>query len=200
MGRWRGVRIAVPVLLLVPLVCLMVGCVYVPWFEQRNLNGAPRDFRDLSGKSAADPITDGRITKAEVVRLLGPPAAQSPNGRVIAYTLTTKHGVWIEPLCLNVTPGGQHLYVVGLRFDATGVLEHHRFVEKDLGADFSPLLGFYQFVGPRTRREALQEIDADNGVVRSVRPDVWHRPDQPAKLGVREDWSVAGPGNPFTGQ
>ncbi len=193
MTRSNGFRLTVPLLVLVPLVWLMVGCVYVPWFEQANLNGARRDFRDLSGKSAADPLVDGRITADGVRRLLGPPAVRSSNGRVLVYALTTRHGVWVEPLCLNVTPGGQHLYVLGLRFDADGLLEHHRFVTADLPADLAPALELHQSTVYRIRQAALQEIDRDNGVVRVP----WDRPATPGEAGVRKDFSVAGRGGPL---
>jgi hypothetical protein len=188
MANLRIIRIAVPLLVILPLLWLMVGCVYIPWFEQAT-SSAKRDFRDLSGKSPADPITDGRITKEQVLGLLGPPGAVSHNGRVIAYTMTTRHGVWIEPLCLHVTSGGEHLHALGLRFNADGVLEHHHFatvdIEPELVAGMEGPIGFFNAVA---RQQAFQDIDFDNGV---VHPSRYRGAPPSSEIGAREDFSVA---------
>ena len=83
---------------------------------------------------------------------------------MIAYTLRTRHGVWIEPLCLHVTPGGQHLYALGLRFGADGLLEHHCFATDDIEPDLVQIGA----MPPQEVRDAnsedavLQWIDRDN--------------------------------------
>ena len=131
-----------PVTLLTALMAgLSAGCLYVPGFERANLYGAKRDFRDLSGKSAADPLVDGRMTRAQAVELLGPPPVASADGRLSAYTLSTRHGTWYQLLFLRATPGGQWSHALALRFGPDDVLQDHRFVTVDVPTSFESIWG-----------------------------------------------------------
>ena len=176
-----------PLVAIIALVWLMVGCVYVPWFEQAKLTGTGRDFRGLAVASDGFPVADGHATRDGVARLLGPPRLRSYNGRVWVYTLTTRHGVWVEPLCSQVTAGGQHVDAPGLRFDADGVLEHHRLVEKGIDPQVGSSDLFYSGPdGPEgtALASALADIDHDSGVVVPNRfPPRGGRPSPGVRLG-----------------
>ena len=187
MGGPRGIRIAAPTLVIAGLTWSMVGCVYLPWFERAKLTGTKRDFRNWWGSSPMPELVDGRVTEDQVRRLLGDPLRVSPNGQVWAYALTTVHGIWVEPLCLSVGPGGQHAYALGLRFDGKGTLVHHHLAV----ADIPPAIGIAHALdeGPPFARDrlpdqavgqALDLLDADNDV-KQVGP---HRTD-PAPGEVR---------------
>ncbi len=158
----RGSRLTGPVLVLAPLAWLMVGCVYLPWFEQKDLTGTVRDFRGSGG----DPIVDWRITTSQIINLLGPPAIRSNNGREFVYTLSTNHGIWIAPLAWYATPGDRYLYALGLRFTANGRLEHHHLATIDVPTEIgsgSPRLPTY--VGNfEASIRACEEINRDNGL------------------------------------
>ena len=188
MANVNRTRIALPVLVIVPLVWLMVGCVYIPWFEQVHLAPGRPDFRNRDGGSALGSLTDGLTTRAQILRLLGEPLARSGNRRVIVYTLHTQHGIWIEPLCFHVTPGGQYLYALGLRFDERGILEAHHLVVTDIAPD----VGLYLGPDPVTHAtdEALVKIDQSNGVDTDR---LSYRGQDPSRYDPRDEFSVSHP-------
>lgn len=163
MVRSRGVRIALPAAAILLLTWLMVGCVYIPWFETAKLTGTARDFRPMAGD-----LVRYRATKEAVRRLLGEPVARSGNDRVWAYTLGTSHGVWIEPLCFHAPPGDLHYYGLDLQFNESGLVERQHVVKMDVASNIA---GGNEGLGqgsnwPDRRQDLLQKIDRDNGVPR----------------------------------
>ena len=161
-----GRRVHLSALVILPLACLSAGCVYVPWFEQTDLYGAKRDFRDLSGTRPADPLVDGRMTRAQATELLGPAPYASANGRVVAYQLLSRHGVWYHLLFLETTPGGQRFHALALRFGPDGVLQRHRFVTVEAPTAFQSVFGYVSpFEGlDHARSAALDQIWAAEDV------------------------------------
>ena len=128
MSRSRGLRLTLPILFMVPLVWLMVGCHYLPSWERVQLRGTKRDFRDLTGPVVGQdrPIVAGRVTRRQVESLLGPPPYASVDGRSAVYMLTTRHGLWVVPLCLAAGSGSESQVAVRLEYGADGVLLRYR--------------------------------------------------------------------------
>ena len=188
-GSTRAVRITVPAVTVTVLIWLLMGCAYLPWFEQAKLTGTKRDFRPLANPAGGGPITDRRVTRAQVLRLLGEPRARSANGRVLAYTMWTHHGIWIQPLCLNTTAGDPHLYALGLEFDDAGVLQRHQLIDRPLYPSIGFATGMSSGDDGVLDFGVLAAIDEANGVVRS-HPRLAGS-DVPATPGQREEFSVS---------
>lgn len=139
--RRRVWRVALPASVLGLLVWVMVGCIYVPTWERVQLTGAEQDFRPLVG-SAKDGqwrFAADRVTRSEVERLLGRPPYASADGRRVAYTLTSRRGLWVVPLCLSVGSGTEKLAALGLEYGPDGVVASYavRYAAHDL-AKFPP--------------------------------------------------------------
>lgn len=114
-------NIVLPGMILVPLLVLMVGCLYIPTFEQVDHSAA--DFRPLiSDGNDHMPIAVGRITREQIKAILGRPGAESKSGRFLVYFMETKQGIWIEPQCFSVFWADQQIHTLGLQFDDHGTL------------------------------------------------------------------------------
>ncbi len=128
MTRAIGVRLTLPILFLIPLVWLMIGCLYVPTWERVQLRGTKRDFRDLSDPPAGGtgPIVVGHVTRRQVQDLLGPPPYASADGSAVAYMLTTRRGLRVVPLCLAVGSGFESQVAIRLDYGPDGTLRRYR--------------------------------------------------------------------------
>lgn len=133
-------RLALPLVLLVAGVATLAGCIYIPWPHtsadphQVDLSASIGD-RD-SGKA----LRVGRVNKQAVVALLGPPVRESADGRVIAYLMARKGGVWVMPLCFYAKPGEFDL-AVRLEFDGAGTLVYYQFMERENNGSAPVFLG-----------------------------------------------------------
>ena len=179
------VRLAVPLAVAGLLVWAMVGCFHLPVGERVQLTGTRRDFRKL------DPamIVPGQITRSTVHVLLGPPVVTSANGRVEAYALTTHQGLWVIPLCFSIIPDERHQYVLGLRYDAAGVLEHDRVVDVPMASSVGLIVESLEGAADEALRQALEDVDADNGVVLATSFEHEQHPEVPD---VRPEFAVGG--------
>ena len=102
-----GLRIRRRATAILSLIWCAAGCIYVPGSEQANLYDAKGDFRDLSGKSPADPLVDGQMTRAQATDLLGPAPFVSVDGHVVVYQLSTQHGFLVSIPSAEVDAGRQ---------------------------------------------------------------------------------------------
>jgi hypothetical protein len=121
----RKARLVPPVILIVLLTWLMVGCVYIPWFEQKN-NSKQLDFRPLIGPADSNrPVRVGHVTREQTIDVLGEPITESADGRVLVYGINSFYGYWIAPFCFSGATGFQKGTVVRLQFDRNGILERY---------------------------------------------------------------------------
>jgi hypothetical protein len=172
-------NVILPLMVLAPLLWLMVGCVYVPWFESRQ-NSSQRDFRGMLGAATSHKqIRPGLITCAGIESLLGEPPFISDDGLAIGYELRTNSSYWVYPLCFAADPADVKAYVVKFTFDRKGLLEHYyvasddkslgwiAYSENNLTVALSP---FYEVdqVGPRLRLAAV--VKAERARRPSTRP------------------------------
>ena len=117
--------IVLPVMILVPLVWIMTGCIYFPFFEHRLDNGP--NVRELVGEAGSDrPIRPGKVTRDQVVSLLGEAPYISADERALGYVARTGFSSWVYPLCFFAAePADQRVYVVRLVFAKDGTLERY---------------------------------------------------------------------------
>jgi hypothetical protein len=91
-----------PVLLAAFGLWLLAGCVYLPTFNSR-VSGT-----DVSGEvgkpDSKRPLRINDARREDVLRVLGPPWAESEDGRQVAYTWVVRNGVWVWPLCFQGYP------------------------------------------------------------------------------------------------
>jgi hypothetical protein len=116
-------NIILPITLLVPLIWLMTGCLYIPFFEHR-LDTGP-NIRALVGTAdSARPIRPGHITKERVIALLGEAHWISDDGNALGYETTTGFSSWVYPICFFAAePADARAYVVRFVFDKDGNLQ-----------------------------------------------------------------------------
>lgn len=139
-------NIALPIALLVPLVWMMTGCLYIPFFEHR-IDSGP-NVRALVGNADSDrPIRPGHVTKAQVIALLGEAPWISYDGNALGYLTRTSMGSWVWPLCFTAEPADSKTYVVRLVFDKQGDLVHYDW------ADASRSIPLIDLVPPRLADE-----------------------------------------------
>ena len=175
-----------PLAALLPLVWLMVGCVYVPWVETSRPIGANCDFRKSAMASSDELSTaERRLTKEQVVGLIGEPGITSANGRVWAYTLQAQHGFWVRPFPPAIGPAGEVAVALGLRFDADGLLEHQKLAAVGFNTFF--YLSHDGNPAGSAMIRALDVIDDDNGVM--IVPD-WAQKYSPGRVTIRRESSV----------
>jgi hypothetical protein len=159
-------RLALPGVIAGSLAWLMVGCLYIPTFESRDLNGAKQDFRPLVGEGRA--IARGRVTRPQVEALLGAPPYASANGRAIAYVIRARQGIWVSPLCLDARAATTRQFGVKLVFDEHGLLAryevaatetHHEPASFGLGPTMDEVLGSVQ-------TDLILDFNGHEGIVR----------------------------------
>jgi hypothetical protein len=103
---------------------LLVGCIYVPTFNHV-VRG--RDVsRQVGPERSKRPVRVGHATRADVVRVLGPPLRTSYDGHRLAYSWTAVNGltVW-PPLCFTTTAERETRALV-LAFDENDALVSYR--------------------------------------------------------------------------
>jgi hypothetical protein len=115
-------KLVLPLAILAPLLWLMAGCLYVPWFEHR-IDSGP-NVRELVG-SSGDKLVPGRVTRAQITNLLGEAPYVSGDGNAIGYVTTTSVGTWVYPLCFGAETADARVYVLRLVFDPAGKLVRH---------------------------------------------------------------------------
>jgi hypothetical protein len=135
-------RLILPLLLLLLGVATLAGCIYIPW---PHTSADPHQV-DLSAsignRDSGKALRVGQASKQAVIALLGPPVRESADGRVIAYLMARKGGVWIMPLCFYAKAGEFDL-AVRLEFDAGGTLLHYQFMERENNGSQPTFLGGY---------------------------------------------------------
>jgi hypothetical protein len=115
-------RFVPPTVLIVLLTWFMVGCVYIPWFEQKN-DPKQLDFRPLVGPSDSNKsLRVGHVTKEQVIKKLGEPMDESGDGTILVYGIDTFYGYWVAPFCFAADVGIQKGTVVRLQFDKSNLL------------------------------------------------------------------------------
>jgi hypothetical protein len=120
-----------PLAILAPLLFLLVGCIYVPWFETRR-NAAQVDFRPMLGDARSrKPIRPGAITRSQIEGLLGSPPYVSIDGRAIGYELRTITAVWVYPLCFVADHANVRDHVVKFTFNSAGQLLRYEVATND---------------------------------------------------------------------
>jgi hypothetical protein len=119
---WHTFRnVILPAVLLVPLIWLMAGCLYIPFFEHR-LDSGP-NVRALVGPvNSGRPIRPGNVSRGRVMEMLGNPNWTSDDGSAIGYTTYTGIGSWVWPLCFTAVPADNRVYAVRLVFDKNDTL------------------------------------------------------------------------------
>jgi hypothetical protein len=128
----RSLGILLPVLVLVLLVWLMVGCIYVPSLNQVNYARGHQDFRPFLGASGdGRPIAVGHVARGQVIALLGTPALASTDGSAIGYVFEERHGYWVWPQCVAAGTAQYTVHALRLDFDGQGVLKGCRTAVRD---------------------------------------------------------------------
>ncbi len=137
MSRSSGRSIFIPAVVVVVLVWLMVGCLYIPTSNQVNYSPGHLDFRPyLSRADDAGWISVGRITRGEVIAMLGTPSLASVDGTAVGYVFEERHGLWVWPQCFAAGTAAYAVHALRLDFGADDVLRDvHVAVH---GSDASP--------------------------------------------------------------
>jgi hypothetical protein len=151
------VRILLPIGILAPLVCLLVGCLYIPWFESPSVNNRNKtDFRPLIvDVSHTDrPIRLG-VTRHQIIQLLGAPRFAALDRSVFIYDFRTTSGFWVAPLCFTAEAGGQRTHIAVFAFDEAGALERIELSSKD--SSTAPSIG--AMVPPQPEMEVFERYN-----------------------------------------
>jgi hypothetical protein len=134
-------RSLLPTFLVVIGLALIIGCFYLPSFEEP-VSPKQTDFRDLVGENAGHPIRPGYVDRKTIVLLLGPPPLASSDGKSIGYLFGTHHGYWVWPLCFAGQDAAHTEYGLRLDFRNDDVLREFKVVSEQ--ANLDPLF----FSGP----------------------------------------------------
>ncbi|MDB5291811.1 MAG: hypothetical protein JWL69_3052 [Phycisphaerales bacterium] len=118
----RRLRMAIPLLGIAVGVFLLVGCVYLP-IPEHGTDWSRKDFRPLlDANNKSSPIRIGRITRTQLIKLLGPPAFELSDRRQLIYRYDVERDVVLWPLCFIVQPGYRDSYAVAFTFDVRDIL------------------------------------------------------------------------------
>jgi hypothetical protein len=185
MKQIRPAKLIAPLVLLCLLVWLMVGCVYIPTFEHADLRGAKQDFRKLTGETK--PIGVGRITRQQVLALLGPPPFASETGSAYGYVIDTRQGIWVIPLCFDAHAGNEGQTGLKLVFDDHGILKRYQVLEFNHAND---IVRFSYYPHDFDGRQVMQRFNGQgipNGELGPVVPasELLH-PVNPAGRAIKE--------------
>jgi hypothetical protein len=118
-------RSLLPTVLVILGLTLLIGCLYIPTFEQP-ASQAQRDFRDLVGDDPGRPIRPGYVNRRTVILLLGQPDLESVDHKSIGYLFATHQGYWFWPLCFTGQEATRREYGLRLDFRDDGVLREFR--------------------------------------------------------------------------
>jgi hypothetical protein len=128
MNRGHLPRSLLPLALITLGIWLTSGCIYVPMFG-RPLQGN-NAAKQVGSQTSSRPIRLNEATREQVVRVLGQPYAQLPDGTALAYTWRVQNGFTVWPLCFSgYSVDGQRTLV--LRFDESGLLRSTQFLKSD---------------------------------------------------------------------
>jgi len=128
MNRPNFRRSILPLALIGFGIWLTSGCIYVPMFG-RTIKGN-NAAKQVGDQKSSRPIRLNYATREQVVRVLGQPYAQRPDGTALAYTWRVQNGFTVWPLCFSgYSVDGQRTLV--LRFDESGVLRSTQFLKHD---------------------------------------------------------------------
>jgi hypothetical protein len=138
--RRNMIRSLLPISLAIIGLTLLVGCLYIPTFEEPTASSQP-DFRDLVGNDPRHPIRPGYVDRRTVVLLLGQPQLESNDHKSIGYLFATHQGYWFWPLCFAGQEATRTEYGLRLDFRDDGVLRDFNVVHNDVdsGSLFSNL-------------------------------------------------------------
>ncbi len=95
-------NIILPAIILIPLIGIMVGCIYIPTRDHTLLVGTKKDFRKWADdhKTSKAPALAG-ITRCSIESMFGKPVFLSKNDRCVAYVMGSENGIEIWPLCFG---------------------------------------------------------------------------------------------------
>ncbi|MDB5334349.1 MAG: hypothetical protein JWP03_5500 [Phycisphaerales bacterium] len=121
-GRARIRRMAIPLSAIAVGVFFLVGCVYIP-VPEHGTDWSRKDFRPLlEADNKSSPIRVGRITRSQLIKLMGRPAFEVPERRQVVYRYDTERNLVIWPLCFMVQPDYRDSYAAAFTFDDRDVL------------------------------------------------------------------------------
>jgi len=98
-----------PLLIIIPLIGIMVGCIYIPTWDHTLLVGTK---------------------EAQVHAILGPPDLAGVDNTADGYLVRTHQGFWVAPLCFAAAPAPGRTYAVRLIYD-----EHDRLISYESADD-----------------------------------------------------------------
>ena len=184
-------RLIAPAILLGLLCWLMVGCVYIPTFEHADLRGAKQDFRRLTGEMK--PIGVGRITRQQVLALLGPPPFASEAGSAYGYVIDTRQGIWVVPLCFDAHPGNEGQLGLKLVFDDKGILQRYQTLDFNHSDDILRFNYYPRYAGGTEVIRRFNGQDIPGSELGPVVPDAeLLHPVNPAGKKIEENPRVTG--------
>jgi hypothetical protein len=107
-----------PLVILLPLVGLMVGCFYIPTFDHTLLVGTKKDFRGWAkDHTGSSPLLVSQFSRSSIETMFGQPAFFSNNGKCVAYVMGSEHGIWVWPLCFGAGFDQGKTHVLKLVYD-----------------------------------------------------------------------------------
>ncbi len=122
-------------MVLTPLLWLMAGCLYVPWFEHRT-DGGPNIREVIGQENSSRLIRPHHITRGQIVTSLGTPKYTSVDNTAIGYLTTTAGSYWVWPLCFSAYPADQKEYMVRLVFNKQDELTTVEWAESESKHDW----------------------------------------------------------------
>ena len=124
----RWLKLSAGVTLVLAGVVGLVGCVWLPGSYQR-VDGRPRPETQIGAAGSGKPLPLTEATRADVYRVLGPPAFESNDRRRVVYEYDVSTGLWL--LCFVLPEPTDAKRYLRLNFDEAGRLESYR-VFKDM--------------------------------------------------------------------
>ena len=159
-------NIILPVMVLIPLIWIMTGCLYIPFFEHRIDTGP--NVRGLVGSANSDrPIRPGHITREKVIALLGVAPWRSDDGSALGYEAYTGVASWVYPLCFFAAePADAKVYVVRLVFSKDGNLIRYDWADESQYVEPRLLFGF-GITPPGNSQAAVRKLNANGPELKS---------------------------------
>jgi len=129
---FRG--IILPTMVLLPLIAVMVGCIYIPTWERVDLGDTRRDFRPIVKTTSKYPLLIGMTTRADIEKVLGPPPFSTLDGHHVVYVIEARRGFWTAPLCFFLLNRDAHTEQIGLDIDyrPNGILSSYRVIKREI--------------------------------------------------------------------
>jgi hypothetical protein len=125
-------NIVLPVMILLPLIGIMVGCIVIPTWDHAVLRGTERDFRGWAASHEHSPPWDlDTVSRPDVEALFGKPPFASRDGRTVAYVMGTENGIIIWPLCFGVGFAHGKAHVLKLVYNDSNHLKRIQWLETE---------------------------------------------------------------------